>query len=89
MIQETDSRGATVQQEILKKAAAEKSTAVASILKPYYLDQGDETNFKEINFTLSSFDKGTKGQILTKMKRVYTTAAEYHPFRLRTTDFWQ
>jgi len=74
MIQETDSRGATKQQEILKTAAAVDATAVASVLKTYYLDQNDETNFKEINFTLSSFDKGTKGQILTKMKRVHTHA---------------
>jgi len=74
MIQETDSRGATKQQEILKNAAAEDSTAVASILKTYFLDQHDETNFKEINFTLSSFNTGTKGQKITKMNRVLNTA---------------
>jgi len=74
MIQETDSRGATKQQEILRSAAADDATAVASVLKTYYLDQSDETNFKEINFTLSSFNTGTKGQILTKMKRVHTHA---------------
>jgi len=39
------------------------------------MDLNDETNFKEINFTLSSFKAGTKGQILTRMKRVHDRAA--------------
>ena len=67
--------GATKTKKTDREVAGDQSFHVENILKSYYLEEDDETNFDIVDFCMTDYVSGDIKESIKKMKLIYDTAA--------------
>ena len=68
-------KGATGTKKTDREVAGDQAFHVENIVKSYYLEENDETNFDIINYSLSDYTHGSIKESIKKMQQIYDTAA--------------